>query len=75
MKFLRSNLHLLNWFKKSGGDTPANLQTKNVTITEDGTQVIKPDDGYNGLKKVSVTTTVAEGIGEELDIINGEVIE
>ena len=39
----------------SGG---ANLQTKSVTITENGTTSITPDTGYDGLDEVEVITDV-----------------
>lgn len=42
----------------SGGG--GNLQTKNVTITSNGTSNVQPDEGYTGLSKVNITTNVAE---------------
>ena len=47
---------------ESGG---ANLQTKSVTYTANGTATITPDDGYDGLSSVDVTVDVASG-GEEM---------
>lgn len=44
--------------KKKGGGTPVNLQTKSVTITQNGTSSVEPDEGYNGLTKVNLTTNV-----------------
>ena len=39
---------------ESGG---ANLQTKAVTYTANGTDTITPDDGYDGLSSVAVSYT------------------
>ena len=44
--------------KQAGGSAPT-LQSKEVTITENGTQSITPDTGYDGLSGVSVTTNVS----------------
>lgn len=41
----------------SGGEV--NLQNKSVTITENGTQTISADTGYDGLESVAVTTSVS----------------
>ena len=43
----------------SGGGS-ANLQTKSVTITENGTSTITPDTGYDGLEQVNLTTNVSD---------------
>lgn len=47
--------------KKKGGGAPVNLQTKSVTITENGTSSVQPDTGYTGLSKVNITTNVSGG--------------
>lgn len=41
----------------SGGGS-ANLQTKSVTITENGTTSVTPDTGYDGMSEVRITTNV-----------------
>lgn len=46
------------------------LQSKSVTITENGTQTITPDSGYDGLDEVEVTTNVSGG-----DITHEEYLE
>lgn len=43
--------------KKAGGGTPISLQTKDVTITENGKTTINPDTGYDGMSKVDVTVS------------------
>ncbi len=44
--------------KKSGGGGSSNLQTKSVSVTSNGTSTINPDEGYDGLTKVNLTTNV-----------------
>lgn len=38
---------------------PVNLQSKEVTITENGTTTIEPDEGYDGLSDVDVTVATS----------------
>lgn len=42
-------------------ETGGTLQSKSITITENGTTSITPDTGYDGLSDVSVTTDVSGG--------------
>ena len=46
----------------AGGGEPS-LQSKSVTYTANGTAIITPDDGYDGLSSVDVTVNVASGGG------------
>ena len=64
---------------ESGG---ANLQTKSVTYTANGTNTITPDDGYDGLSSVDVTVDVSGGGGgakepyiEEIYDADGNLID
>ncbi len=52
--------YLLGKKAGGGGSTPS-LQTKSITVTENGTQSITADSGYDGLSSVSVTTNVSGG--------------
>lgn len=54
--------YLLGKQAGGGGGQPS-LQNKSVTITENGTQNVTADAGYDGLKNVSITTNVAGGGG------------
>lgn len=50
--------------KKKGGGS-ATLQNKSVTITQNGSQTITADTGYDGLSGVAVTTNVPTGADTE----------
>lgn len=39
-----------------------NLQTKSVNITQNGTTTVTPDNGYNGLDEVEITTNIEQDI-------------
>lgn len=54
--------YLLGKQAGGGGGQPS-LQNKSVTITENGTQNVTADAGYDGLNNVSITTNVAGGGG------------
>lgn len=41
-----------------GGSAGVLLQAKSVDITENGTSVVAPDDGFDGLKSVEINTNV-----------------
>lgn len=45
-------------------ETTPNLQNKTITITENGTQTIVADTGYDGLDEVEITTSVSGGGGD-----------
>lgn len=40
------------------------IQTKELTITENGTQSVIPDEGYDGLEKIDIITNVPSGGGD-----------
>jgi len=44
--------------KKAGGGTPTILEEKDVTVTTNGESEITPSTGYNGIRKVNLTTSV-----------------
>lgn len=53
------------------------LQDKSIEITENGTQTITADNGYNGLNNVVVTTNVASsggGSGEVITITDAQYL-
>lgn len=41
-----------------GGGSSSKLQTKSVNITQNGESRVTPDAGYDGLRKVNITTNV-----------------
>lgn len=47
-------------------DVEPTLQDKQVTITENGTQNITADEGFDGLGNVEITTNAIEDLDEEL---------
>ena len=56
-----------------GGSAGVLLQAKSVDITENGTSVVAPDDGFDGLKVVEINTNVPKRFecGDALFNING----
>ena len=50
--------------KKKGGGGSVTLQTKSVTVTSNGSQNITADTGYDGLKKVELTTNVSADLSD-----------
>ena len=56
-----------------GGSAGVLLQAKSVDITENGTSVVAPDDGFDGLKSVEINTNVPKRFecGDALFNING----
>lgn len=49
--------------------TPS-LQSKSIEVTENGTQTITPDSGYDGLNEVEVTTNVSGSGGKNVQFNN-----
>ena len=53
------NITKINLNPNSGGSVkPVELETKEVTITENGNTTVTPSTGYDGMGKVTVTTDV-----------------
>lgn len=50
-------------------------QSKSIEITENGTQIIIADDGYDALSNVEIVTNAVEDLDEELTIQNEELTE
>lgn len=49
--------------KQAGGGGTTTLQNnKSVTINSNGSEVVNPDTGYDGMKKVTVTTSVTPNL-------------
>lgn len=61
---------------KGAASGEAKLQNKSVTITENTTTTINPDSGYDGLKKVEVTTNVGGGVKKisEINSLNESMV-
>lgn len=53
------DLATINFAGGGGGGTPAKLQEKTVGIMTNGTTVIAPDEGFNGLSEVEVNVAIA----------------
>lgn len=49
--------------KQAGGGSTTNLQNnKNITITSNGTEEVNPDTGYDGMKKITVSTNITPNL-------------
>ena len=53
------------------GGSSANLQTKSITVTQNGSITIEPDNGYDGLERVNLTTNIQSNIYRIPIITNG----
>lgn len=51
--------YMINWLKSRGGGGDVNLQSKDITITENGTTTVRADSGYDGLSDVGVTVATS----------------
>ena len=51
------------------------LQSKEMTLNENGTYNIKADDDYDGLKNVDITINAIENLQDELSTYNEELTE
>lgn len=66
---VNNKLVLVNGHPITINGSSSNLQeNKAVTITENGTATITPDDGYDGMSSVDVTVDVSGGGGVESPI-------
>lgn len=54
-----------------GGGLGSVLQFKSVEITENGTAVVKPDDGFDGLQVVEINTNTPENITGAIGVPDG----
>ena len=54
-----------------GSGLGAVLQVKSVEITENGTTVVKPDDGFDGLQVVEINTNTPENITGVIGVPDG----
>lgn len=48
----------------------ADLQSKSITITNNGTRIISPDTGYDGIDSLTITTNVAGGSSGDYEYDN-----
>lgn len=49
------------------------LQDKSIKIIENGTQTITPDEGYDALSSIEITTNASEDLANELNIYNSRL--
>ena len=57
LSVLDVNNYGLQSMKASGGGGEVNLQSKDITINQNGTTTVTPDTGYDGLSDVDVTVS------------------